>query len=162
MSRLRLLRDPGHFLALGGGLGLMPVAPGTFGTLPGFALVLALRPLASMPAVLLLVAGFAAGAWLARRTAFALRQQDPGAVVCDEYLAFAGLLYALPADLPTLTWAFLLFRLFDATKPFPVGYADRHVHGGTGIMLDDVLAAALAWLACRGLALLHLPGGPLS
>ena len=160
MSRRALLRSPVHLFSLGGGLGLAPVAPGTFGTLPGFLLAWALR---SQPAVLqavLVALLLCLGCWTAARTARALHVADPGAVVCDEFVAFAGLLLCLPADAAAQVWAFLLFRLFDATKPGPVRWADRTVHGGVGIMLDDVLAAGLAWLAWQALRWLHLPGGP--
>lgn len=162
MSRWRLLADPGHLFALGGGLGLLPLAPGTFGTLPGFALAAGVRalvlplPLAGTALALLFGLGIAAAA----RTARALGAADPGAVVCDEYIAFAGLLLCLPDTLAAQAWAFLLFRLFDATKPFPVSWVDRRVHGGPGIMLDDLLAAGMALLAYAALAALRMPGGP--
>ena len=155
------LLNPVHAISLGGGLGLMPWAPGTFGTLPGFALAAGLRLLS--PAWfgwLVLAALLGIGTACADYTARQLRQKDPGMIVCDEYLAFAGLLLALPATPVMAAWAFLCFRLFDATKPFPVGWADRRFSGGFGIMFDDVLAAGLAWLAVEGLAALRLPGGP--
>jgi phosphatidylglycerophosphatase A len=161
-----MLRDPGHALALGGGLGLLPVAPGTFGTLPGFPLALGLRalPAAAQPwlAMAVLAALFLLATRCAGRTAGALGGGDPGSIVCDEYIAFAGLLLVLPCEAATWAWAFLAFRLFDVTKPFPVGWVDRHLHGGIGIMADDVLAAAWAWLLLQGLARLGLPGGPLA
>ena len=164
-ARIPLLRNPVHVFSFGGGLGLLPVAPGTFGTLPGFALALVLRWLApggsALAAWCLLMPLLLLGVWCAGRTAAALRIQDPGAIVCDEYLAFAGLLLLLPFEAWTWAWAFLCFRLFDVTKPFPVGWADRHLHGGLGIMTDDLLAAAWAWCLLQGLAMLDLPGGPL-
>ena len=163
--RWRLLANPVHLVSLGGGLGLAPFAPGTFGTLLGFPLAWGLRQFtrgAPAGSVWLLLAILLAGAtWCAGRTAAALGQQDPGAIVCDEYLAFAGLLLLLPAEYWTWIWAFLCFRLFDVTKPPPVGWADARVHGGPGIMLDDLLAAAWAWVLLRVLAWLALPGGPL-
>jgi phosphatidylglycerophosphatase A len=161
---LRLLRNPVHAISLGGGLGLMPWAPGTFGTLPGFALAAAIRSVApgspGWAAAGWLLCLLVLGTWCAGRTARALGLKDPAMIVCDEYLAFAGLLLLLPSDPATALWAFLCFRLFDVTKPFPVGWADRQVGGGVGIMLDDVLAAVWAWVAVQVLHLLHLPGGP--
>lgn len=157
----RLLRNPVHFLSLGGGLGLIPLAPGTFGTLPGFLLAALLRGWLSVPvawAVLLLLTLVAVGC--ADYTARALRQKDPGSIVIDEYIAFTGLLLALPDRPVVWVWAFLCFRLFDASKPFPVSWADRHVGGGVGIVLDDVLAALLAYGLMLGLIWLQLPGGP--
>ncbi len=161
MNRWRLLRSPVHFFSLGGGLGLMPFAPGTFGTLPGFALAGLARGLAVPLQALLIALLVMLGIRTATLSARALQVADPGAVVCDEFVAFAGLLLCLPVALSAQVWAFLLFRLFDAVKPFPVSWADRHVHGGLGIMLDDVLAAILAGLVYLGLRWLHLPGGPM-
>ncbi len=165
LSRRRLLGNPVHFVSLGGGLGLAPMAPGTFGTLPGFPLAWGLLELGRVApagaAWALLLVLLAVATWCAGRTARALGVQDPGSIVCDEYLAFAGLLLLLPVDVWTWAWAFLCFRLFDVTKPPPVGWVDAHIHGGPGIMLDDLLAAAWAWGLLRVLAWLALPGGPL-
>lgn len=166
MNRLQLLRDPGHCIALGAGLGLIPVAPGTFGTLPAFLLAWLLRQGAAAigqpiyAAWLLWLLLLPCGIWLAGRCAHALGSQDPAAVVCDEFLAYAGLLLVLPEQPVTLAWSFLLFRLFDATKPWPISWCDGHVHGGLGIMLDDLVAAVFAWGVYQGLAWLQLPGGP--
>lgn len=164
--RLRLLRQPVHCVSLGAGLGLIPFAPGTFGTLAGFPLAWALLALGRHrgPGLAWLVWGglFVLATWCAGRTARALGQQDPGAIVCDEYLAFAALLMLLPREAWTWAWAFLCFRLFDVTKPFPVGWVDARLHGGTGIMADDLLAAAWAWGLLWLLARLALPGGPLA
>lgn len=168
---LGLLRHPVHFISLGGGLGLSPWAPGTWGTLPGFLIVAIMQHTVSWSAgVILLLLACACGVWCADQTARALELKDPGAVVCDEYLAFAGLLWCLPhgglfsdgtgLSWATGLWAFLLFRLFDITKPFPVSWADQKLHGGLGIMVDDLLAAGWAYLCFMGLQALQLPGGP--
>jgi phosphatidylglycerophosphatase A len=179
-SRFVLLRNPIHFVSLGGGLGLSPWAPGTFGTLPGFLIVALLKILLSWCAgswwmgfgFLILLWGLAI--WCAECTARVLGIKDPGAIVCDEYLAFAGLLWLLPEVVSpvgmggvwsnqawaTAIWAFLLFRLFDITKPFPVSWADQRLQGGLGIMVDDALAAAWAYAAILILQAIHLPGGP--
>ena len=116
------LRNPVHAVSLGGGLGLMPWAPGTFGTLPGFALAAGLRLLSpAWIGWLVLAALLGIGTACADYTARQLQQKDPGMIVCDEYLAFAGLLLALPATPVMAAWAFLCFRLFDATKPLSGG-----------------------------------------
>ncbi|MDE3010878.1 MAG: phosphatidylglycerophosphatase A [Pseudomonadota bacterium] len=162
---LRLLANPVHLLSFGGGLGLAPVAPGTFGTLLGFPLAWALRALAAAAGAAamwgLLALLFALATWCADRTARMLGSGDPGSIVCDEYLAFAALLLLVPAEPWTQAWAFLCFRLFDVTKPPPVGWADAHLHGGFGIMADDVLAAIWAAGLLYLLARLGMPGGPL-
>ena len=142
-----------RWVALGFGTGLVPVAPGTAGTALGFLLfwLLAWAPLWGQ--LLLLAALFALGVWVCQVTAPALGGRDPGAIVWDETVAFALVLQVAPRSFTGFFAAFVLFRLFDIWKPFPVSWADRHVHGGFGIMLDDLLAAAYAMLV-----LWHLRG----
>lgn len=154
------LSSPWHFLALGLGSGLSPVAPGTAGSLVGWASYVLLQrvvPEAAWPLLLLL--GFAGGVWICERAARALGLHDPSPVVWDEILAMWLLLWlaqltlaALTAQHQPLPWllqlaCFGLFRVFDAIKRGPVGWVDRKVGGGLGIMLDDIVAALLAWLA---------------
>ncbi len=152
-----LLSSPAHFVALGCGSGLSPIAPGTAGSLFGWLAYLGLQPL--LPAWAwpwLLLFGFAAGVAICGRTAQALGMHDPSPVVWDEVLAMWLLLWlaqqgwhALRGPHAGLPWilqlaAFALFRLFDAVKRGPVGWVDRKVPGGLGIMLDDLVAALLA------------------
>ena len=154
------LSSPWHFLALGLGSGLSPVAPGTAGSLVGWASYLLLQrvlPWAAWP--LLLVLGFVGGVWICERAARALGLHDPSPVVWDEIVAMWLVLWAAQAGmaalggrLESLPWllqlaCFALFRLFDAVKRGPVGWVDRRVGGGLGIMLDDIVAALLALLA---------------
>lgn len=142
-----------HVLALGFGSGLSPVAPGTMGSLLGFLLYGALYFLPVGVQLLLLAALWALGVWVCERTARQLRQADPAAIVWDEIVAFALVLQLAPHSFLGFAAAFVLFRLFDIWKPFPVSWADRHVKGGLGIMLDDLLAAGYAMLV-----LWHLQG----
>lgn len=132
-------------LATGFGIGRVPVAPGTVGSLAAAALAVPIVA-AGGPLALGLAAAAAAlvGIPAAAAAARAMKREDPGAVVIDE---FAGQWLALlPAanDLGAWTLAFLAFRLFDVWKPGPVGWADRRIGGGLGIMLDDVIAGILA------------------
>lgn len=148
-----LLRHPAHFLAFGFGTGLSPVAPGTVGTLAGFPLYFLLRgldPLAYFAVVALL---YAAGIWFCEVAGKALGVPDHGGIVWDEIVALLLVLPFAPQTLPGYGAAFGLFRLFDIWKPFPIGAIDRRVHGGFGVMLDDLLAAVYA-VACL-LALKH-------
>lgn len=147
----QVLRDPVLLLAHGLGSGLAPKAPGTFGTLAALLPWLFLAQLA-LPLYLavVFVAG-AVGIWLCGEAARRMQRDDPGSIVWDEWV---GLWIAL-AGLP-LTWewalaGFVLFRLFDILKPWPVGWLDRRFHGGLGIMLDD-MAAGLMAAACLQLA----------
>lgn len=131
-------------------MGLLPVAPGTWGSLT--ALPLGWLILARFGAAGVLVAAaivFAVGWWAAAQVSRASGIGDPGAVVIDEIAAQLLVLAAAPLDSRFYLAAFLLFRLFDIWKPFPINWLDRTVKGGFGIMLDDVAAAlyALALIA---------------
>lgn len=146
---------PRRLLACGFGLGLVPRAPGTCGTLLGVALYLAMAGLPLPGYVAALVALAVLGVWVCGRTAAELADSDPAAIVWDEVV---GILTALIAAPPGWGWvlaAFLLFRFFDIVKPWPVRAAER-VRGGLGILLDDlvagVLALAVLQLAARALA----------
>ncbi|QHS09890.1 phosphatidylglycerophosphatase A [Sinimarinibacterium sp. NLF-5-8] len=153
-----ILTTPEHFLAFGLGTGLAPFAPGTFGTLPGVALFLALMylPLPWFAAAVALL--FIFGCWLTGTSARLLRVHDHGGIVFDEIVGYQLaaaplLLWPLPEG-QGLCWgllaAFALFRLFDVIKPWPISWLDRRIGGGLGIMLDDALAGALAGLLLWG------------
>lgn len=148
----RLLRDPLHFLALGCGTGLAPVAPGTFGTLLAIPLWFLLQGLPLAAYLLVLAILFFAGAWVAGRTARALGRHDHGAIVIDEVLGFLVTMTAAPQGWVWVLAGFLLFRLFDIWKPWPISWADRRVHGGIGIMLDDLLAGVWALVCLQAAA----------
>jgi phosphatidylglycerophosphatase A len=139
-------RDPFHVLALGFGAGALPRAPGTWGTLaavPFYSLLL--RPL-DTPVYLVWVALlFVGGVWWCGRTARLLRVADHPAIVWDEMVGFWLTMAATPGGLPWLAAGFILFRLFDIWKPWPVRRLER-LPGGLGIMLDDVAAAVYAAL----------------
>jgi phosphatidylglycerophosphatase A len=127
--------------------GLLPVMPGTWGSLAALPCAWAIRSLWGVAGLAIAaVIVFAVGCWAAGTMAKASGVKDPGDIVIDEVAA--QWLVLLPASLDPLSYAaaFLLFRIFDIWKPWPVGWADRRVHGGLGIMLDDLLAAAYALL----------------
>ena len=153
-----MAKEPAHWIALGFGSGLSPIAPGTVGTLWAWAAFMLIDPWlndAQWGAVL--VAGFGVGCWACTRTAQHLGVADPSAVVWDEVIAFWAVLWLLmPAGLAMQALAFGLFRLFDAVKRGPVGWADRAFklrpgqaigwHQGFGIVFDDLVAALLTLL----------------
>jgi phosphatidylglycerophosphatase A len=156
-----MLAHPAHFIALGFGSGLSPVAPGTAGTLWAWLAFLVLQPLMNDTRwAILLALSVPLGWWASTVTAKNLRVLDPSCVVWDEIVAFWGVLWLVtPAGLGAQLIAFALFRYFDAAKPGPVGWADRLFHdvnpatdraawrkAGWGIMLDDLVAAACALL----------------
>jgi phosphatidylglycerophosphatase A len=142
-----MLRHPAHVIALGAGAGLVPVAPGTAGTLLAFPLYWALASSCTAPTVLALIAlGFLVGVWACGTTGLALRVADDGAMVWDEIVAFALVLVFTPGGWPWQAGAFVLFRFFDILKPPPIRYFDRNLKGGFGVMFDDLLAAFYAVL----------------
>ena len=135
------------------GAGLSPVAAGTVGTLWAWV-AFAVGSLWLSPADWLVVvaAGFVLGVWACGRTARDLGVDDHGAIVWDEVIAFWLVLAVLP---PSFGWqlaGFALFRVFDILKPPPIGWLDRSLEGGLGVMVDDLAAAfmtllVLAWMA---------------
>ena len=148
---------PAHLLAMGFGSGLSPKAPGTVGTLWAWAAyVLMDQFLNAADMGLLIGISVPLGWWACTVTAQHMQVQDPSAVVWDEIVAFWLILWLwMPAGFGGQCMAFVLFRFFDAAKPGPVGWADRHFHGlgwrgGWGIMFDD-LVAAFCTLLCLSL-----------
>lgn len=140
-------------VATGGGLGRAPIAPGTWGTLLGVPIAFGLLQLPEVYRLPLWMVLGMLGLLAAQEAESTFGVKDPSAIVVDEYIAFAGLLLFVPMGALPWTWAFLGFRLFDIWKPFPLSWVDRHVFGGLGIMLDDVLAAILAYGAWRLLSM---------
>lgn len=142
-----MLGHPAHLLAQGFGSGLSPLMPGTMGTLFAWLSydVLTMRwPAWFTPLnwLLVITAGFAIGIWACGKTGRDLGVADHGSMVWDEIIAFwLVLLLINPAGFATQLWAFLWFRLFDMLKPAPIGYFDRHLKGGFGVMWDDIVAA---------------------
>ena len=138
-------RDPGHFIAFGFGSGALRPAPGTWGTLVGLACVPLLQLLPVWGYLAVIVLGALFGCWLCGKVSRDLGVHDHGGIVWDEIVGIWITCWLAPAGWPWLLAAFVLFRLLDIAKPWPIRWADRHVHGGTGIMLDDLLAGAGAW-----------------
>jgi phosphatidylglycerophosphatase A len=140
-------RHPAVIIATGFGIGLFPVMPGSWGSL--LALPFAWAIVAGAGKIGLAVAvlcAFGVGIWAANRVIEESGLNDPGAIVVDEVVGQWIVLLAAPQRLWTYALAFLCFRLFDILKPWPVGWADRKVGGGFGVMLDDLLAAVYAVL----------------
>jgi len=142
-----MLRHPAHVIAFGFGAGLVPVAPGTAGTLIAFPIYWYGSPwLGAAQFLSLLAALFLAGVWACARTGRALGTPDHPALVWDETVAFLAVLFFTPPDLLWQAGAFLLFRFFDILKPPPIRHFDRTLKNGFGVMFDDMLAAFYAVL----------------
>jgi phosphatidylglycerophosphatase A len=132
-------------IATGFGIGLLPVAPGSWASLAAFPVGWLIRIEFGVAGVLVAaVVAFALGWWASARIAKASGIGDPGFVVIDEIAAQLLILAATPLDWRWYAVAFLLFRIFDVWKPFPANWLDRNIKGGLGIMLDDVAAALYA------------------
>lgn len=136
--------NPVHLLAFGLGSGAAPKAPGTFGTIAAIPLYLLLRDLSPLQYLLLVVVLFVLGIWLCDRTSRDLGVHDHGGIVWDEWVGLLIALWLLPPGWVWLLAGFLLFRLFDIFKPWPINWLDRRVGGGFGIMVDDLLAGLYA------------------
>ena len=120
--------------------GYLPKAPGTWGSLVGLVLFLLLHNL-SLEIYLAVVTGiFIIGTFAAGEAEKIMDRQDPGLVVIDEIVGMLITMIAIPATPLAMVLGFVLFRIFDIWKPFPIGFVDQRFHGGLGIMLDDVVA----------------------
>ena len=140
-----LLSHPAHFIALGFGAGLAPVAPGTFGTLVAIPLAWALHTYApDLVFLAVIVALLLVGMWAAGVTGRDLGAPDHGAIVWDEIVAFLLVLYFVGDSFLKIAVAFALFRFFDIVKPPPIRQLDAAMKNGLGVMLDDMLAALYA------------------
>jgi len=147
-----------QFLALGFGSGLSPKAPGTFGTLAAVPLVILLLWAGNSYLLAFAIAGSVLGVYLCGQTARDIGEHDHGAIVWDEIIGYSITMLWAPLHWQTLLLGFVLFRLFDIVKPWPISWFDKHVHHGTGIMLDDIIAGIAALLSLQ----LLLPFLPLS
>jgi len=134
------------FIATGAGSGKLPVAPGTWGSAVGVLLWLLLSRLGALPYFAVVGVLFIIGVFCAGAAEKIVDRGDPGIVVIDEIVGQLITLSLVPANPLAILAGFLLFRFFDIVKPFPVDWIDQHLHGGLGIMLDDVVAGLYALL----------------
>ena len=146
MRRLQLqdLAHPVHFFALGFGSGLSPKAPGTMGTLMAVPFVLLWQQLPLWGFALVVLLSCLVGVWLCGVTARNLGVHDHPGIVWDEFAGYWLTMLFAPSGWQWLLLGFVLFRIFDILKPWPIGWVDRRVSGGLGIMLDDILAGIYA------------------
>jgi len=149
-QRLALLSTPAGWLACGFGSGLAPIAQGTFGSLAAILPWLLLRQLSLPINGLLIVVGFVIGVWACDVAGRALGVDDHRSLVWDEFIGqWIALLPALLAPWWAVLLGFALFRLFDVWKPWPIRYLDRHLKGGFGVMVDDVIAGVFAAIVLK-------------
>lgn len=144
-------RNPWCVAAMGFGAGALPKAPGTWGTLLAVPFYFLFGRLAIIEYALLMVVLFVVGVWICGKAGRELGVADHGAIVWDEMVGFWVTMMVAPSGWPWVVAGFVLFRLFDIWKPWPISWLDRRIGGGLGVMLDDLAAGIYAAL-CLGLA----------
>ena len=137
------------FLATGFNIGNIPLAPGTFGSILGLGLCFILAGLKLPLAVVCIVLFIALAVRIAAEAEILLKQKDPGCIVIDEIAGMAVTFVGLPFNLTTALIGFIIFRILDISKPFPIRTLDKRVSGGVGIVIDDVVAGIFANLLLR-------------
>ena len=145
------MKNPVHFCALGFGSGLIPLMPGTFGSLAAIPLVLLFAPAGNVIFITATILSCIAGVYFCGKTATDMGVHDHGSIVWDEVAGMLLTFLFVPLSMSTLIAGFVLFRIFDILKPWPIGPVDKTVHGGPGIMLDDILAGIMACVCLHGL-----------
>jgi phosphatidylglycerophosphatase A len=140
----QILSDPVLFLAFGFGSGLAKKAPGTFGTVAAIPVYWLFVQSGFLFYSVLTVIVTVTGIWICGIAAEKLDEHDFGGIVWDEIAGYLITMWLVPFSWQAAALGFVLFRIFDILKPWPIKWIDQKVHGGLGIMLDDVLAAVFA------------------
>ena len=154
MNKKQLLAKPtdialktfAGFFSFGFGSGLSPFAPGTFGTLAAIPLYLVLVQLSWPMYAFLVFVAFVVGVKLCDITGSRLGVHDYGGIVWDEFVGYWITMFLIPFSWQNVVVGFFVFRFFDIIKPFPIGWLDKKVSGGFGVMIDDVLAGIYSML----------------
>lgn len=138
--------DPVYFVAFGFGSGLLPKAPGTWGTLAAIPVYLLIAYQSHWIYFIAIVLAFILGVKVCEMVTQDLGEHDYPGIVWDEMVGYWLTMFLIPPQWPWMLVGFILFRGFDIWKPGPIRWMDKHIKGGLGIMLDDVAAAIPAWL----------------
>lgn len=142
-------RNPLHFIAFGFGAGALPVAPGTFGTLMALPFYLLLAPLPWLVYLVCIFLITLGSIWLCGRVEREMQIHDHPGMCIDEIVGYLITMIHVPSGAGWMALGFLLFRLFDIWKPWPIRQVDRQVQGGLGVILDDVVAGVYAFLVLQ-------------
>lgn len=137
------------FLATGFYLGKIPVAPGTFGSLPGLLLCWALSGISASAAVVVGLLLIVLAVWISHEAEKLLGSKDPGSIVIDEIAGMFVTLFGLAFTWKTAIAGFVVFRILDIAKPFPVRQLERKLPGGVGVVADDLVAGLMANIILR-------------
>ncbi|NNJ92932.1 MAG: phosphatidylglycerophosphatase A [Gammaproteobacteria bacterium] len=138
------IKHPVHFLAFGFGSGLSPKAPGTAGTLAAIPILYLMSLLTNIQYLIVLFIIIVFGIWLCEQSSKMLGVHDHPGIVWDEFAGLFVTMIAVPVSWVTILAGFILFRLFDILKPWPISWLDKKISGGLGIMLDDLVAGVFA------------------
>jgi phosphatidylglycerophosphatase A len=144
-------RNPKQFIAFGFGVGAIPIMPGTFGTLLAIPLFFLLQGLPFWLMLTIGLAYLAASIWLCEVCSAEIGVHDHGGMVIDETAPFLLLLMFIPSHWIWITSAFVIFRILDIWKPGPIGFVDKNVSGGWGMVLDDLLGVFFTWIIVQAL-----------
>ena len=137
------------FLATGFFIGTVPFAPGTFGSVIGLPICFLISRLDILIGVICTVLFILFAIWVAAAAEKALKKRDAGEIVIDEIAGLIVTFIGLPFTLKTVIAGFIIFRTFDILKPFPIRFLEKKVAGGSGVVLDDVLAGLYGNLILR-------------
>lgn len=132
--------NPLHFIAFGFGAGCFPMAPGTFGTLMAIPFYLVMRPLSLTSYFALLILIIVGSMWVCQKVSHDVGVEDHQAMCLDEIVGFLVTMFAAPHHWVWIVLGFVLFRLFDILKPWPIRLIDNQLKGGVGMIMDDVMA----------------------
>lgn len=147
-------RNPWYFAAFGLGSGAMPFAPGTFGTLMAIPFYLMIRPLPLLAYILFVILFIAFSSYICDRISKEIHVHDHPGMCIDEFAGFFVTMINAPHGPYWILLGFLLFRIFDIVKPWPIRLIDEKITGGLGIVLDDVLAGVYSCILIQLIALL--------
>ena len=156
ISKKEILCNPIFLLAFGFGSGFAPKAPGTAGTLLAVIIQLILVNLPPWIHGTIIFAAFFIGVWVCGRTAEYLGVHDHEGIVWDEFVGYWVMMFLVPSNWLWVSFGFVLFRILDIFKPWPISVVDRQVGGGLGIMLDDLLAGVMGAVCIHALIVLSV------
>lgn len=152
----QLATDPRMLLAFGFGSGLSRIMPGTCGTMAALPIYFLIKDFSWSWYLGILIVSFFVGNYLCGYASKKLNVHDHGGIVWDEFVGMWLTLFCAPAGWVWILVGFLFFRVFDMWKPWPISLADKYVHGGFGIMFDDILAGIAAWVCLQGTYYVYL------
>jgi phosphatidylglycerophosphatase A len=145
------ISKPSHFLGFGFGSGLIPLMPGTMGSLAAIPLILIMSYLPLMVYIVITVIAAVLGILICQKVSDDLGVHDHGSIVWDEIVGMMIVFIAVPITWHSILLGFILFRVFDILKPWPISFFDKNVHGGWGIMVDDIIAGVFSLICLNGI-----------